>query len=115
MYVGLKRANHVLVGWSWGLWDWNWYRPRAAEGLATRLLGRVSSGDILVMHDGHHENPRADRQYAVEATAKLVPALQAKGFTFGTICEGLSLDAAPELAVTGPVPATSPQGITFER
>lgn len=38
------------------------------------------------MHDGHHENPRADRRYAVEAAALLVPALRARGFRFGTVC-----------------------------
>src|SRR5262245_56158609 len=37
MYEGLDRIDHRLVGWSWGLWDWNWYRPREAEGLARRL------------------------------------------------------------------------------
>jgi peptidoglycan-N-acetylglucosamine deacetylase len=24
MYEGLARIDHRLVGWSWGLWDWNW-------------------------------------------------------------------------------------------
>ena len=38
------------------------------------------------MHDGHHENPRADRQRTVEATRALVPKLRARGFTFATLC-----------------------------
>ena len=86
MYQGLARIDFALVGWGWGLWDWNWYRAREADGLARRLAEKASDGDIIVMHDGHHENPRADRQYAVDATALLVPALRARGFELGTIC-----------------------------
>ena len=87
MYAGLRRMNYRLAGWSWGLWDWNWWRPRAAEDLARRLSRRASPGDIIVMHDGHHVNPRADRRYAVEATARMIPAFRARGFSFGTLCD----------------------------
>ena len=87
MYAGLKRINYRLAGWSWGLWDWNWWRPREAADVARRLSRRASDGDIIVMHDGHHVDPRPDRRYAVEATALLVPALRARGFAFGALCE----------------------------
>jgi peptidoglycan-N-acetylglucosamine deacetylase len=87
MYEGLRQIDHTLVGWSWGLWDFNWYRPRDARSLADRLARRASPGDIVVMHDGHHVNPRAQRQYAVEATRQLVPALKEKGWSFGRLCD----------------------------
>jgi peptidoglycan/xylan/chitin deacetylase (PgdA/CDA1 family) len=87
MYAGLKRIDYRLAGWSWGLWDWNWWRAREAQDLARRLSRRASAGDIVVMHDGHHVEPRADRRYAVEATALLVPALRARGFALGRLCE----------------------------
>jgi peptidoglycan/xylan/chitin deacetylase (PgdA/CDA1 family) len=87
MYEGLQKIDHTLVGWSWGLWDFNWYRRRDARSLAERLVRRASPGDIVVMHDGHHVNPRAQRQYAVEATRQLVPALKAKGWSFGRLCD----------------------------
>ena len=86
MYEGLVQIDYQLVGWSWGLWDWNWYRSRDAEGLARRLAKRVSRGHIIVMHDGHHVDPTPDRRYAVEATRMLVPALKARGYGFGTMC-----------------------------
>ena len=86
MYEGLARIDHRLVGWSWGLWDWNWYQPREAETLARRLARRASPGDIIVMHDGHHVDPAADRRYAVEATRQLIVALKAKGFAFSSLC-----------------------------
>jgi len=78
LYEALDRTNYRLAGWSFGLWDWNWWRPREALGLAERLARRANAGDIIVMHDGHHRDPRADRRYAIEATAQLIPALRAR-------------------------------------
>ena len=86
MYEALDRIDYRLVGWSWGLWDWNWYRPREADSLARRLSKKASRGDIVVMHDGHHVDPAPDRRYAIEATRLLVPALKARGFEFGRLC-----------------------------
>ncbi len=86
MYEGLDRIGYRLVGWSWGLWDWNWYRPREGRALASRLASKASPGDIVVMHDGHHVDPAHDRQYSVEATRRLIPALRAKGYRFERLC-----------------------------
>lgn len=86
MYAGLAIGDHILIGWGWFLWDWNWFRARDPDTLVRRFAGRVSDGDIVVMHDGHHADPRADRRYAVDATAKLVPVLRGQGFAFGTVC-----------------------------
>ena len=86
MYAGLDRAGYRLAGWSFAMWDWNWWRASKPEKLATRLAARASDGDIIVMHDGHHENPRADRQRTIAATAELIPLLRTKGFRFGRLC-----------------------------
>jgi peptidoglycan/xylan/chitin deacetylase (PgdA/CDA1 family) len=85
MYAGLKKIDHRLVGWSWMLWDWNWGRQRTSESVVARVLGRATAGDIVVMHDGDESAPVADQRYTVEATARLIPELRAKGFVFGTI------------------------------
>jgi peptidoglycan/xylan/chitin deacetylase (PgdA/CDA1 family) len=87
MIAGLRKIDHQLVGWSFGLWDFNWYRRPDAAGLAARLARRASAGDIVVMHDGHHVDPRADRTHTVAAVRRLVPALTARGFQFGTLCD----------------------------
>jgi peptidoglycan/xylan/chitin deacetylase (PgdA/CDA1 family) len=86
MYEALVQIDYRLVGWSWGMWDWNWFRPREAAGVARRLARAAADGDIIVMHDGHHIDPQADRRYAIDATRELVFALERKGFAFGTLC-----------------------------
>jgi peptidoglycan/xylan/chitin deacetylase (PgdA/CDA1 family) len=86
MYAGAARAGYRIVGWGWGLWDWNWYRRRDGEAIAARLARRASNGDIIVLHDGHHIDPRADREHTVEAVSRLVPALKARGFRFAPLC-----------------------------
>jgi peptidoglycan-N-acetylglucosamine deacetylase len=73
MYEGLKRIDHRLVGWSWGSWDIG--RRRDTGQLARSFINRASPGDIVVMHDGHHVNPAADRRYAIEATRQVIAAL----------------------------------------
>ena len=86
MLVGAGRAGYTIVGWGWMLWDFNWFRRRNADDLVPRLSERASPGDIIVIHDGHHEQPGADRLYAVETVDRLIPELKARGFEFGTIC-----------------------------
>lgn len=85
MFQGLAAMDYQLVGWGWMLWDWNFFRPRDAR-IVPRLVRHASPGDIVVIHDGHHANPRADRQSAIAITAALIPALRGRGFVFGTIC-----------------------------
>lgn len=86
MLMGAARAGYVVVGWGWMLWDFNWFRERNAGDLVPRLADHASPGDIIVIHDGHHVDPRADRRYAVETVDRLIPELRTRGFAFGTIC-----------------------------
>jgi peptidoglycan-N-acetylglucosamine deacetylase len=87
MYAGLEKIDHRLVGWSWMLWDWNWFRRRTSAAAVARVLKRAKAGDIVVMHDGDESAPLADQRHTVEATARLIPELRAKGFVFGTVCD----------------------------
>ena len=87
MYDGLKRAGYRLAGWSWGMWDWDWWRAPSAERIGTRLVQKASAGDIIVIHDGHHKNPRADRSHAGETIRRIAPSLRARGFAFAPLCE----------------------------
>ena len=73
MLMGAAKAGFMVVGWS------------TADDLVPRLANGASNGDIIVLHDGHHKNPRADRRHAVETVARLIPELLNRGFEFGTI------------------------------
>jgi peptidoglycan/xylan/chitin deacetylase (PgdA/CDA1 family) len=86
MYEGLERGGYRLAGWSWGMWDWDWWRHPRADRVAARLARKASAGDIVVIHDGHHKNPSADRRHAAETVRRVVPLLRAKGFVFGRLC-----------------------------
>lgn len=77
------------MGWGWRMWDFDWYRRPNPERVASRLAGRASNGSIMVLHDGHHENPVADRRHTVKTIALLIPRLRARGFEFGTICDAM--------------------------
>lgn len=87
MYAGLKKIDHRMVGWSWMLWDWNWFQRRTADSAYNRIHHRIGNGDIVVLHDGDEAAPFADQRHTVDATARLLPELRAKGFAFGTICD----------------------------
>ena len=88
MYQGLSIGGYRLAGWTWGMWDFDWGRARRGERLAERLARKASDGDIIVIHDGHHVNPRADRRHAAETVRLLAPKLRARGFEFKRLCEG---------------------------
>lgn len=87
MYEGLERSGFRLAGWSWGMWDWDWWRQPRADRVAARLARKASAGDIIVVHDGHHKNPRANRRHAAETVRQLVPLMRTKGFAFGRLCD----------------------------
>src|SRR5262245_10071171 len=86
MYDGLEKAGLTLAGWSWGMWDWDWWRQPQAERVSERLARKASAGDIIVIHDGHHKNPRADRSHAAAAVRLLAPRLKTRGFEFSPLC-----------------------------
>ena len=92
LYQGLSKAGYRLAGWSWGMWDWNWWQQPRAERISERLARKASAGDIVVIHDGHHKNPRPDRRHAAETVRLLVPRLQSQGFVFGTLCSTEAAD-----------------------
>lgn len=109
MYEGLEGAGYRLAGWTWGMWDWNWWQqPRAAE-IATRLARKASAGDVVVIHDGHHENPRADRRHAAETVRLLAPMLGSRGFAFGALCD----PQAPGLSASDVQPSAREFALPF--
>jgi chitooligosaccharide deacetylase len=86
MIQGAAKAGFLVVGFGWNRWDFNWFRKRNADDIVRRLAAGASAGDIIVIHDGHHKDPRPNRDYAIETVDRLIPQLRARGFEFGTIC-----------------------------
>ena len=68
------------------MWDWHWWKKSDPRAVAERLEHKASPGDIIVIHDGHHKDPRKDRCHAGGAVRLLVPALRARGYTFVPLC-----------------------------
>jgi peptidoglycan/xylan/chitin deacetylase (PgdA/CDA1 family) len=86
LFRGAAQAGYRIVGWSWMSWDWVGFRQRTRPRVAAQLLKHAAPGKIMVIHDGHHKNPRADRAYAIDATRRIVDGLRASGYTFDTLC-----------------------------
>ena len=72
---GLRR-----VGWDVDPYDWR--RP-GAWAIASRVLGRVRSGDVVLLHDGG-----GDRSQTVAALRQVLASLSARGFRFSSLCRG---------------------------
>lgn len=86
MFRGAHRAGYKIIGWSWMSWDWTGFRKRTGNRVAVQLVAHAGPGKILVIHDGHHQNPSADRTYAIEATRLLIDDLRVAAYSFGTLC-----------------------------
>jgi peptidoglycan/xylan/chitin deacetylase (PgdA/CDA1 family) len=87
MFMGAKRAGYQIVGWSWMSWDFVWGKKRTGPRVAEHVLAHAAPGKIVVIHDGHHKNPRANREYAIEAAGLIIDQLRAEGYRFGTLCD----------------------------
>jgi peptidoglycan/xylan/chitin deacetylase (PgdA/CDA1 family) len=65
------------------MWDvdpYDWRRPGAGV-IAGRVLGRVRSGDVVLLHDGG-----GDRSQTVAALRQVLASLSARGFRFRALC-----------------------------
>ena len=67
--------------------DWS---THDADVIAERVLGRVSPGSIVMFHDGLDSQDGADRAATVEATEKIILALEERGYQFVTVSELLA-------------------------
>jgi peptidoglycan/xylan/chitin deacetylase (PgdA/CDA1 family) len=67
------------------MWDvdpYDWRRPGAGV-IAGRVLSRVRSGDVVLLHDGG-----GDRSQTVAALQQVLASLSARGFRFRALCRG---------------------------
>jgi peptidoglycan-N-acetylglucosamine deacetylase len=82
--VDAASTGHVrALGLRLTLWDidtHDWLRPGAGV-IADRVLSRVRSGDVVLMHDGG-----GDRSQTVAALEQVLATLSARGFRFTALC-----------------------------
>jgi peptidoglycan/xylan/chitin deacetylase (PgdA/CDA1 family) len=88
LFAGARRAGYTVAGWSWMSWDWVGFRERTGARVAQQLIAHAAPGKIMVIHDGHHKNARADRRYAIDATTRIIDTLRQSGYTFEALCGG---------------------------
>jgi peptidoglycan/xylan/chitin deacetylase (PgdA/CDA1 family) len=67
-----------LVLWDIDTYDW---RSPGAGVIAGRVLDRVRSGDVVLLHDGG-----GDRSQTVAALEQVLATLSARGFRFSALC-----------------------------
>ena len=80
----VKSAGYMPVQWS--ITGWDWAKRKTADDIAGRCL-KAREGDVILLHDGVHTEPRADRSKSVYATRQVLEQLGAEGYEFVTIPE----------------------------
>jgi peptidoglycan/xylan/chitin deacetylase (PgdA/CDA1 family) len=70
----------------WSITGWDWQERRSAESITGKCL-KAREGDVILLHDGVHTEPQADRHKSVIATRAVLEQLGAQGYEFVTIPE----------------------------
>jgi peptidoglycan/xylan/chitin deacetylase (PgdA/CDA1 family) len=68
----------------WNVTGWDWNAP-SADYVEEKISKQLRGGDVILMHDGSHASPNADRAHTVTATDRLIRRYKAEGFHFVTI------------------------------
>lgn len=75
----VTQMGYVTVNYDVDSKDW---KLRDSEAIVKNVLKQVSSGDIILFHDGG-----GDRQATVNALPEIIEQLQNKGYTFVTVSD----------------------------
>jgi peptidoglycan-N-acetylglucosamine deacetylase len=83
----------------WNVTSWDWEMP-PAERIVQTCVRQMRGGDVILMHDGGHRAPGADRSQTVLATARLIEKYKDEGREFVTIPQMMSsLPVAPRASL----------------
>lgn len=72
------------VMWNVTGWDWN---GEPAQYVERKVIRQVRGGSVILLHDGSHADPKADRSQTVIATDRLIERYKSEGYKFVTIPE----------------------------
>lgn len=82
--------------------DWAATSP---EEVVDRVLAGVESGRLILLHDG------GSAEHTAAALDIIIPALKARGYTFGTVSQALGVE--PSAAIAGPTLPFLGAGLAF--
>jgi peptidoglycan/xylan/chitin deacetylase (PgdA/CDA1 family) len=83
------------VMWSVTGCDWN---APPAEVIEQKITKQIRGGDVILLHDGGHQQMGADRSQTVLATDRLITRYKAEGYKFVTVSEMMSKSAVSRQA-----------------
>jgi len=89
-----RELGMVTVMWNVTGYDWN--APPAAI-IEKKIASQIRGGDVVLLHDGGHKRPGADRSQTIIATDHLLTRYKTEGYEFLTIPQMLSERAAAQL------------------
>lgn len=76
--------GYAIAGWSLDANDWN---PHPTSDIVKHIVSHVTSGDIILLHDGRESQHGVNRQTTVEAVPLIIERLQKAGYKFVTLPE----------------------------
>ncbi len=83
----LRTARDMgLLPIMWSVTGWDWDAP-PADVIVEKVTKQIKGGDVIMLHDGGHSAPGADREQTVKATDQLISRYKSEGFEFVTIPE----------------------------
>lgn len=78
----LRRHGYKLILWDVIAYDW---RQPPSEIIAKRVIKKVRSNSIILLHDGYDTRHNSDRSQTVGAVPLIIEGLEKKGYIFETI------------------------------
>jgi peptidoglycan/xylan/chitin deacetylase (PgdA/CDA1 family) len=86
-WFGLREAQRrlSLLGVMWTVMSRDW--KLASDQIERRVLAGAENGAIICLHDGRGVSANPDIGATLEAVGRLIPVLQARGFTFETVSQ----------------------------
>jgi peptidoglycan/xylan/chitin deacetylase (PgdA/CDA1 family) len=69
----------------WNVTGYDWNAPAAAAVIERKIARQIRGGDVILLHDGGHQQMGADRSQTVIATDHLIARQKSQGYDFVTI------------------------------
>ncbi|MGA3104657.1 MAG: polysaccharide deacetylase family protein [Terriglobales bacterium] len=80
----------------WNVTGYDWNAPPAAE-IERKVVRQMHGGDVILLHDGGHRAPGADRAQTVIATGNLLRQHKGEGWKFVKVDEMEAFGLTPPL------------------